>query len=140
MTPRTPAPLALLALPLLASACAPAERSARAAAEIASAPAVTVTGPAESCIDRNQLRQTKVRSASVIDFEMQGGKVWRNTLPQRCPGLEFERAFAYETSIGQLCTPQIIYALQTFGGVPQRGAGCALGKFVPVEYVEDARR
>ena len=135
--------LALALLPLLAlGACAPndpASEAARAAAEIARAPAATVTGPPESCIDRSQVRQTVVRSDRVIDFEMTGGKVYRSTLRNSCPGLGWDRAITYETSINQLCTTQIVYSLQNIGGVPQRGAGCSLGEFVPVEYVKKAK-
>ena len=135
--------LALALLPLLAlGACAPndpASEAARAAAEIARAPAATVTGPPESCIDRSQVRQTVVRSDRVIDFEMTGGKVYRSTLRNSCPGLGWDRAITYETSINQLCTTQIVYSLQNIGGVPQRGAGCSLGEFVPVEYVKDKK-
>ena len=134
--------LAFAPLPLLAlAACAPdpAADAARTAAEIAKAPAATVTGPGESCINRSQVRHTVVRSDRVIDFEMQGGKVYRNTLRSSCPGLGFDRAIAYETSIDQLCRPQIIYVLQSIGGNLQRGSGCQLGDFVPVEYVKDAK-
>jgi hypothetical protein len=45
-----------------------------------------------------------------------------------------DRAISYETSVDQLCSPQIVYVLQNFGGRPQRGAGCSLGQFVPVKY------
>ncbi len=128
--------LAFAAMPLLAIACAPVERDAN-ADPAADAPAVTVMGEAETCIMRDQVRQTRVRSDRVIDFEMRGGTVYRNTLAQRCPGLGIERAITYETSINQLCKPQIVYSLQNLGGVPQRGAACSLGEFVPVEYVKD---
>ena len=128
--------LALAALPLLVIGCAPVERATD-ANPAAGAPAVTVLGEGRSCIMRDQIRQTLVRNDRVIDFEMQGGKVYRSTMAQRCPGLSFERAITYETSINQLCTNQIVYALQSVGGVLQRGAGCSLGEFVPVEYVKD---
>ena len=134
---------ALAPLPLILSACAapdPAVEAARTAEAIAAAPAATVTGPGERCINRAQLRNTVVRSERVIDFEMLGGKVYRNTLRQSCPGLNFDRAITYETSIDQLCTQQIVYALQNVGGIPQRGAGCSLGEFVPVEYVRKTDR
>lgn len=130
--------LALAPLPLIIAGCAPgdpAADAARAAAAIAAAPAATVTGPGQNCIDRSQVRQTVVRSDRVIDFEMNGTKVFRSTLPNRCPGLGQDRAITYETSINQLCTQQIVYTLQNIGGRPQRGAGCSLGEFVPVEYV-----
>jgi hypothetical protein len=129
-------PLALAALPLILVACAPVDSATRAEAEAARTPAVKVLGDGISCINRNQVRATVVRSDSVIDFEMLGGKTYRNTLRGSCPGLGWNSAITYETSIDQLCTPQIIYVLQNIGGFPQRGAGCSLGEFVPVEYVK----
>jgi len=140
MTPRLPA---LALLPLLAAlmlgACTPdpAAETARAARDAARTPPVTVLGPGENCITQSQIRQTIVRSDSVIDFEMRSGKVYRSTLPGRCPGLTLDRAITYENSIDQLCRQQIVYALQNFAGTLQRGAGCGLGEFVPVEYVKE---
>ncbi len=133
--------LALIPLPLLAAACTsdPVAEAARSQAEIAKAPAATVIGPEESCINRSQVRRTVIRSDQVVDFEMLGGKVYRNTLRARCPNLAFDRAITFETSIDQLCTPQIVYVLQNIGGNLQRGAGCSLGPFVPVEYVKQAK-
>ena len=129
--------LPLAPLAALAVSCAPANPAARAEADAARVPAVTVLGQGESCINRDQVRATVVRSDRVIDFEMNSGKVYRNTLRSSCPGLGMDRAITYETSINQLCTPQIVYSLTNFGGVPQRGAGCSLGEFVPVEYVRE---
>lgn len=134
--------LALAPLPLLAAACAPADPetvAARSAAAIAAAPEATVLGEGQNCIDRAQVRNTVVRSDQVIDFEMQGGKVYRDILAQRCPGLGMDRAISYETSINQLCRQQIVYSIQNIGGVVQRGGGCSLGDFVPVEYVKRAK-
>jgi len=134
--------LAFAPLPLVLASCAPndpATDAARAAAAIAAAPEVKVTGPGQNCINRSQVRATVVRSDRVIDFEMNGGKVYRNTMKSRCPGLGWDRAITYETSIDQLCTPQIVYSLTNIGGVPQRGAGCSLGEFVPVEYVKKTK-
>lgn len=135
MTPRFLA----LALPtLIAAGCAPVERATD-ANPAAGAPAVTVVGEAQRCIMRDRVRQTLVRSNRVIDFEMQSGKVYRNTLSSSCPGLSNNRGITYETSINELCRGQIIYSLDNFlGEPPQRtGAGCGLGEFVPVEYVKE---
>ena len=136
MTPRL---LALLPLAALAAACAPTDPAARAEADAAKIPAVKVVGEAQTCINRDQVRAAVVRSGSVIDFEMNGGKVYRNTLKSSCPGLSWDRAITYETSINQLCSPQIVYSLTNIGGVPQRGAACSLGPFVPVEYVRQRK-
>lgn len=138
LRPLASAPLALAVL----VACVPADparEAARSEAAIAATPAARVLGKGESCINRSQVRNTVVRSDRVIDFEMQGGTVYRSTLTSRCPGLGFDRAITYETSIDQLCTQQIVYSLQNIGGTVQRGAACSLGPFVPVEYVKKAK-
>jgi hypothetical protein len=137
MSARLPAPLpALAAVTALAAlaACAPTDPAARAERDAARVPAATVLGEGQNCIDRSQIRQSVVRSDRVIDFEMVGSRVYRSTLPTRCPALGIERAITYETSINQLCTQDIVYVLQNLGGRLQRGAGCGLGPFVPVEY------
>ena len=74
-----------------------------------------------------------IRDDWTIDFMAGGKRVYRNTLPNRCPGLRAANAFSYETSLTQLCDTDIIYVLNTVGGSLQRGAGCGLGEFVPVE-------
>ncbi|MBV7265970.1 hypothetical protein [Erythrobacter ani] len=119
------------------AACAPVEQGQRADPALAGPP-VKVLGEAENCIQRSQIRNTRVRSDQVIDFEMRGGRVFRSVLPRSCPRLGFEEAFTYTTSINQICNTEIIYVLEQIGGgAPRRGAGCGLGEFVPVEYVEE---
>src|SRR5688572_14354974 len=68
-----------------------------------SAPAVTLAGTAVDCIQTSRIRNTVVHDDYTIDFVLTGGDVYRNTLPNRCPGLGFEERFAYEVSTGQLC-------------------------------------
>jgi len=99
-------------------------------------PAAEVIGEARSCLPLNQIRSTRVRSDYTIDFMGAGDKVWRNTLPNRCPGLGSKEAFSYNTSLNQLCSTDIIYVLQHVGGSLERGAGCGLGQFVPVKLGE----
>lgn len=133
-----PARLALLAaLPVMLAGCAASQQDTGNPA--AKAPAIKVVGDAQSCIPRSQIRQSVVRNDQIIDFEMRNGTVYRVTMPTRCPGLGFERAFAFETSIDQMCGADIIYVLMNVGGVPQRGAGCGLAPFVPVEYVKEPK-
>ena len=123
---------AFLALALAAS-CAPPE-PVQELSLAAIEPGVRVIGEGQTCINRSLIRNTDVRNDRVIDFEMRGGEVYRNVLPGDCPGLDLEDAFTYDTEINQLCSSEIIYVLRNFGGRLQRGAGCGLGQFVPVEY------
>jgi len=100
-------------------------------------PPATPTGEAINCVGLQNIRETRVRSDSVIDFVMRDGKVYRNTLPQSCPQLGFEQRFGYATSLSQLCSVDIITVLMT--PPLTRGASCGLGKFQPVKLL-DARR
>jgi hypothetical protein len=97
------------------------------------APAARVVGEAVSCVPLTSIRSSQVHDDRTIDFDMGGGKIYRNTLPNSCPGLGFEEGFTYETSLSQLCSTDIIYVLQRYGSEVRRGAGCGLGQFVPVE-------
>lgn len=123
------APLALAAL-AGCSNTAPAEKDA----PVSKAPAAKVVGEAVDCVSIAGLRST-VRDDRTIDFEA-GSRTYRNTLPYSCSSLGFEKAFTYETSLSQLCSTDIIYVLQSVGGRLERGPGCGLGKFVPIEYVK----
>jgi len=102
-------------------------------------PEAKVIGPEVSCVNIRNIRQTKVYDDKTIDFVMNGKQVYRNTLPNSCPQLGFERAFSYETSQTQLCNVDIITVLVQAGGL-RRGASCGLGKFTPVELVPKPKK
>jgi hypothetical protein len=107
--------------------------TAQSAPKPSKAPAAKVVGAGVSCIPIVQIRSSRVHDDRTIDFDMGGGKVYRNTLPNSCPGLGFEESFTYETSLSQLCSTDIVYVLQRYGSDVRRGAGCGLGQFLPVE-------
>lgn len=95
-------------------------------------PYVATGEAAVDCVQINQIRSTNVRDDRTIDFVMSGKKIYRNTLPNSCPSLGFERRFAYQTSISQLCSVDIVTVLTNAGPGLQRGASCGLGKFQPM--------
>ena len=103
-------------------------------------PEARETGPAVNCIQLSSIQESRVRSDSVIDFRVSGKKWYRNTLPNSCPSLGFEERYSHATSINQFCSVDIIYVLQSYGGNLQRGAGCGLGKFQPIELVKTAAK
>jgi hypothetical protein len=117
----------ILGLAILAAAASPAV-----AAPKKPASAMVAAGNPVTCIDRQRIRQSKVIDDQTIDFVMNNGQVMRNHLPNRCPGLGFERAFSYSTSINQLCNVDIITVVNQ-GGAVVRGASCGLGQFQPVK-------
>jgi len=90
----------------------------------------TVSAAPRSCVQLNRIREARVVDDRTIDFYLSNREVLRNTLPNSCPQLGFERAFSYSTSLSQLCSVDIITVIVQGGG-PRRGASCGLGAFVP---------
>ncbi|WP_176590947.1 hypothetical protein [Sphingobium sp. EM0848] len=106
----------------------------------AASPALAKTAPDNlvpagkpvDCVQITSIRSTDVRDDRTIDFIMNGNKVYRNTLPNSCPSLGFEKRFMYKTSLSQLCSVDIITVLYQTNGL-QRGASCGLGSFQPMQ-------
>jgi hypothetical protein len=96
-------------------------------------PAARVVGEATNCLTRSQYRETRIRDDSTIDFMRNSTSGWRNTLPNRCPGLRSANAFTFRSTGSQICSLDIIHVLETTGGTPRRGTACGLGRFVPIE-------
>lgn len=103
-------------------------------------PVARETGQPVSCLQLSNIRESRVRSDSVIDFRTNSNKWYRNTLPNSCPSLGFEERFSYKTSLNQLCSVDIIRVLHSYGSGLQEGAGCGLGKFQPIEIVKSASK
>jgi hypothetical protein len=92
-----------------------------------------LTGPAQTCVPLNLVRNSRVLSDRVIDFSTGAGRqAYRVVLPQACPQLGFEQRFTYSTSLSQLCAQDIITVLQGPGITP--GASCGLAPFQPIEH------
>ena|SRR5688572_17378994 len=100
------------------------------------APPVEALGEPVNCVTISRIRNTVVHDDYTIDFRLTGGEIYRNTLPNRCPQLGFEERFAYEASVGELCSIDMISVIQS--GAAGRGPRCSLGKFTPVRYLEAA--
>ena len=108
-------------------------RTADSRRDLAELAAFRAVGEPRSCIQISRIRQSRVLSDKVIDFELRGGGRLRNTLPISCPRLGFEERFTYRTTIGQLCSGDIITVLQEPG--LSAGPSCGLGQFQQVERV-----
>lgn len=96
---------------------------------------LVANGKPVDCVQINSIRQTEVRDDRTIDFILNGNKVYRNTLPNSCPSLGFERRFMYKTSLSQLCSVDIITVLYNSPDL-MRGASCGLGKFQPMQKIK----
>lgn len=111
----------VLILALLLAGCAGATSAP-------TAPELTSGG---RCIRVPLIRQTFVRDAATIDFEMKTGRTVRNRLTEACPGLGPTRAFTYRAYRDRLCAGDLVTVLATVG--PMKGPSCALGPFGPAE-------
>lgn len=117
---------------LAACTTATAEEGTDAPAPAAVEDQYVATGEPEDCISIVRITSTDVVDDKTILFKL-GSKTYRNSLPNRCPSLGFEEKFSYSTSLSRLCSTDIIHVLYTAGGGLQKGAGCGLGQFQPVE-------
>lgn len=116
-----------LPLILLALAAGPAFSGETAATEAKDRKESKMPEGAQRCVSLHAIRNTRVIDGSTIVFEMGGNKALVNRLPRKCPGLAFEKRFAYKTSLSQLCNTDVITVLTDIG----RGASCGLGFFEP---------
>jgi hypothetical protein len=91
--------------------------------------AAAPAGEVRACLLIQTIRQTRVVNDEMVEFITRDGTLWQNKLPNRCPGLGFERAFSYSTSIPQLCDVDVITVFQQSAGT-RAAARCGLGKFV----------
>ncbi len=105
---------------------------ALAAVPVARGSELVPAGEPVTCISASAIRSTRVIDGSTIDFTMNGNRVYRNHLPNACPGLNFDRSFAYAPTANQLCNVHTITVVQQGGG-PVRGATCGLGTFTPMK-------
>ncbi len=96
----------------------------------AKAPAAA-DGASVACLPLRSIQSTKVIDDRTIDFRVTGRKVYRNTLPNRCPQLGYQQAFSYATSQSQLCSLDIITVFVQ-GNPGLQGASCGLGRFTPL--------
>jgi hypothetical protein len=87
-------------------------------------------GPPTNCISVQQIRTMRIINDQTIDFEMTGGRVFRNELPMRCSGLSFNTRIRHNSRTSQLCSLNMV-TLDSFGS-GRSGPSCQLGRFQPM--------
>jgi hypothetical protein len=90
----------------------------------------------ENCVIVQRIDQTDALDDQTIIFRMRGDRVYRNTLPNKCPGLQRENRIAWATSTSRLCNIDTITVLEDFGVGFRPGFTCRLGQFVPLSEAE----
>lgn len=93
---------------------------------------------AEHCVRINDIDEIDIVDGDTLIFRLRGGKVYRNDLPHRCPGLKRNDTLMYRSSIGRLCSVDIVTVLEDWGFGFAPGASCGLGMFHPItEQIAD---
>lgn len=126
--------LPLVALAALTTGCSYGEDAAK-PIPLADDATVKLTGEPQRCITMSQLDHSDVIDDYTIDFHV-GRKVYRNRLPNKCSGLKSEDRILIDNRTGSLCSREVVYTLQDFGGQLTRGVPCSLGEFQPIEKVK----
>ena len=81
----------------------------------------------QSCISTRTLTSTRILDDRNILFFRTGKTVYRNILPNQCPGLSRYGSFSYGTLAGSICERDIIRIIDNDMGLP--GKSCVLGSF-----------
>ncbi|HLT91080.1 MAG TPA: hypothetical protein VKZ85_09070 [Woeseiaceae bacterium] len=84
------------------------------------------------CVRIQNIRDIDIVNDRTLVFRMRNGDVYRNDLPRRCPGLDRRDPLMYRTSVGQLCSVDIITVLEDWGFGFAPGVSCGLGMFEPI--------
>ncbi len=92
--------------------------------------AVTAIEPTKNpnCLSLSQVDHTEVLDDQTILFYMHGKKIWKSTLPYKCPSLGYEKSFSHKTSTNDYCSIDIITVIYSAGGL-REGPSCGLGPF-----------
>jgi hypothetical protein len=86
----------------------------------------------QDCLTVSRIRGTDALDDQTIIFRLRNRQVYRNTLPNKCPGLLREDRIMFETRTSQLCSVDTITVLEEFGVGFRPGFTCRLGQFVPM--------
>lgn len=99
---------------------------------------VEIGDESRNCIDLRSVRRTEVVDDRNILFHMRGSTVYHNILPRQCGGLAREDRFSYETTMGRLCSQDMIRVLYMDPFGLRDGNHCQLGVFHKISR-EDAK-
>lgn len=87
---------------------------------------------AAHCVRIVDIDQIDIVDDETLVFRMRNGSVYENDLPHACPGLRKNDTLMYRSSIGRLCSVDIVTVLYDRGFGFSPGASCGLGMFRPI--------
>lgn len=80
-----------------------------------------------TCIDAFDRSNMRILDDRTIVYQAVGRRLWRNDLPERCPGLDRDPLLIVEQFGSQLCANDRFRAQDRLSNIP--GPYCRLGKF-----------
>jgi hypothetical protein len=86
----------------------------------------------EHCIRISEIDKIDIVDSDTLIFRLRRGEVFRNELPHRCPGLRPNDTLMYRSSVGRLCSVDVVTVLEDWGFGYAPGASCGLGMFEPI--------
>jgi len=86
----------------------------------------------ERCLSTFTYRSVDVLDDQHVLFKGTGGRLWLNTLRQRCVGLRSQDSLRFELRDNRLCDMDRFQSVDTFGYMSRTSATCTLGTFAPV--------
>lgn len=92
----------------------------------------------ERCLSTHTYRSVEVLDDQHVLFKGSGGRVWLNTLRQRCVGLRSDDALRFDLRDNRVCDMDSFQSVDFAGFGTRTSASCTLGKFAAVttEQVE----
>ena len=115
-------------------------RAAVLALLVVAAPAFAQDGELDraptECISTASIARTKIVDDQTIIFHMRGKRAYLNYLDRKCPSLERQERFAYQSTGGRLCDNDMITVLEQWGARLAPGFSCPLGEFQPISQEE----
>jgi hypothetical protein len=118
-------PIAILAL--LGAAAPASPRDDTLASELAG----RTPGTPQDCLNRSRVSGPQIINDRTILYRESGRRVWRNDLPDSCPGLRPYDTMVIDVYGSQYCRNDHFRSYSAGGSIP--GAICRLGSFTPYD-------
>jgi hypothetical protein len=88
-------------------------------------------GAPQTCVENSMLGNAQIIDNRTLLYRESGRRVWRNDLPEACPGLRDDSRMIVEVYGSQLCQNDRFRAVDFGSHIP--GPYCRFGKFVPYD-------
>jgi hypothetical protein len=88
-----------------------------------------VAGAPVQCLNADRAGSLQVLDERTLVYRESARRIWRNDLPDVCPGLDDDAILVIELFGGRPCKGDLFYAVERGSSI--RGPSCRLGSFVP---------